>query len=331
MERYAVQTFTCTNIAPCAQGQNQGAGPGLYGQSKRGYGIQGATLFNSKSAAGAKAGLLGQDSATGTFNSGVLGMSTNGTGVDGSSTNGSGVVGVTTNSNASHAQEGVEGVDKSANSENDGVYGLSNKGIGVLGYSTSGFGAGGFGSTQGDGGILAASNGTTASQAALFAQATSGANLFLGVGAGTATISIDKSANISTTGQIFTSGSCAAGCVVSTRVRSYATTAAAPTIEDTGEAQLTFGGVNVRLDPAFANAIDIRQGYVVLITPEGDAHGLYVAQRTAAGFTVRESMNGRSNTPFAYRIVAHPFGVREARLPFVQTRSRQAFALSAER
>lgn len=102
-------------------------------------------------------------------------------------------------------------------------------------------------------------------------------------------------------------------------MRAYGTTAALPTIEDTGEAQLLHGAISVRLDPAFANAIDARQGYVVLLTPEGDTRGLFVAQRSRNAFVVREVLGGTANVAFAYRIVAHPYGVSEPRLPFEQT------------
>jgi hypothetical protein len=109
--------------------------------------------------------------------------------------------------------------------------------------------------------------------------------------------------------------------VRTTRVRSYGATVAAPTLEDTGEARLIAGSATVRLDPAFANAIDPRQGYVVLITPEGDTRGLFFASRTPGAFHVRETLGGRSSIAFGYRIVAHPFGVNEPRLPMVQMKA----------
>jgi hypothetical protein len=87
----------------------------------------------------------------------------------------------------------------------------------------------------------------------------------------------------------------------------------------------------VRLDPAFANVIDPGRPYLVLNTPEGDTRGLYVAQRTATGFTVRETMGGHSTLAFAYRIVAHPFGAREPRLPFVRAYEAGSKSLRAIR
>jgi hypothetical protein len=87
------------------------------------------------------------------------------------------------------------------------------------------------------------------------------------------------------------------------------------TIEDTGTARLTNGEGAVRFDPALASAIDIRQGYQVLLTPDGDTRGLYVAAKYEGGFIVRENERGRSSVNFDYRVVAHPVGSSEARLP----------------
>jgi hypothetical protein len=45
----------------------------------------------------------------------------------------------------------------------------------------------------------------------------------------------------------------------------------------------------------------------VFLTPDGDSQGwLYVAEKTANGFTVRESHHGASTIGFDYRIVGTP-------------------------
>jgi hypothetical protein len=245
-----------------------------------------------------------------------------GQGFSGSSAFGTGVRGITTNATTTHPEQGVLGWDRSAVTTNAGVYGRSNMGTAVLGESQTG--AAIIGATNGSIGIAGYTGSTAASSVALAAEAPNGADLFLAEGAGDSSVTIDGAANVTTTGQIFTSGACSSGCIVHRRVRSYGTTAAAPTMEDTGESLLSGGAAYVRLDPAFANAIDPREGYYVLVTPEGETRGLFVARRTPAGFFVRETMGGRSNLAFAYRIVAHPYGVREARLPFVQMPVRTA-------
>ena len=139
---------------------------------------------------------------------------------------------------------------------------------------------------------------------------------------------VDDSGNVTITGTIKTGGSCSSGCAkpASTsgyHVVSYAPRESVPTMEDTGEGQLVNGSAYVRIDPALANVIDRTTNYVVLITPEGDSRGLYVTQKTPAGFAVRENQGGRSTLAFGYRIVAKPYGSREPRLPMVYTHRAQ--------
>jgi hypothetical protein len=62
--------------------------------------------------------------------------------------------------------------------------------------------------------------------------------------------------------------------------------------------------------------IDLRDGYRVFVTPEGDSKGLYVA-KAAGGFFVREQQGGRSTLPFDYRIVAKPREENGTRLAHV--------------
>jgi hypothetical protein len=61
----------------------------------------------------------------------------------------------------------------------------------------------------------------------------------------------------------------------------------------------------------------------VFLTPDGNSHGLYVTQKTPAGFVVRENDNGRSTLDFEYRIVAAPLGDRSAHLPAYVAPQRQ--------
>jgi hypothetical protein len=90
------------------------------------------------------------------------------------------------------------------------------------------------------------------------------------------------------------------------------------TLEDTGTARLMNGEAAVRFDPALAGAVDMRQGYQVFLTPDGETRGwLYVAAKYEGGFIVREAEHGRSSISFDYRVVAHPIGSTTARLPAV--------------
>ena len=91
------------------------------------------------------------------------------------------------------------------------------------------------------------------------------------------------------------------------------------TIEDTGRARLEGGEGAVRFDSAFASTIDAARGYQVFLTPNGETRGwLYVAEKYEGGFIVREGLHGRSSVYFDYRVVAHPYGASDARLPQLQ-------------
>jgi hypothetical protein len=91
---------------------------------------------------------------------------------------------------------------------------------------------------------------------------------------------------------------------------------------DFGEATLVNGQASVALDRTFASTIDPSRSYLVFITPEGDCHGLYVANKTLSGFAVRELMGGRNTVTFEYRIVAHPYADTSTRLAVVPANSR---------
>ena len=76
--------------------------------------------------------------------------------------------------------------------------------------------------------------------------------------------------------------------------------------EDFGSAQLHNGVAEVALLPSFLDTVEIQSGYHIFLTPNGDSRGLYVTQKTADGFEVREHGGGKSNIAFDYRLVARP-------------------------
>ena len=67
-----------------------------------------------------------------------------------------------------------------------------------------------------------------------------------------------------------------------------------------------------------------RNWYYVFLTPLGDTRGLYVSVKTPAAFQVRETLRGRNSLAFDYRIVAHPLGASNDRLPAVTPNVRLA-------
>jgi hypothetical protein len=97
-------------------------------------------------------------------------------------------------------------------------------------------------------------------------------------------------------------------------VKMFGTRQTLPSVEDTGTAQLVNGRSYIRIDPAFAATMSQTQRYRVFITPGGDSRGVYVTNRTPAGFEVRENAGGRSSLDFDYRIVAQPLGDTSTRL-----------------
>ena len=300
---------TCNSPNPCLQWTNTGAGNAIKGISDNGNGLVGITKYPNTPTS-IHAGVYGLDFSTSGFsNAGVFGQSANGQGGLFKSNGGNAIIATSING--------------------EGIGTKSTNGIGgrFIGPNFVGVDAeGGF--NQGDGTVYPALS-------------VVGVNNVNGppdlidacpVGVGDpcqslfSVLALDQSGNLTIAGQIFTSGSCSIGCSVVNggtrkRVISYAPKQTVPTMEDFGEAQLVRGQAYVPLGRDFANVIDRGAAYLVFITPEGDNRGLYVTDKTASGFTVRESQGGKSTIGFQYRIVARPYGDSAPRLPMVASRT----------
>jgi hypothetical protein len=72
--------------------------------------------------------------------------------------------------------------------------------------------------------------------------------------------------------------------------------------EDFGSAQLVNGVAVVTLDRDFIQTVNSETNYKVFPVPNGECKGLYVTNKTANSFEVRELGAGRSNIGFDYRI-----------------------------
>ena len=83
--------------------------------------------------------------------------------------------------------------------------------------------------------------------------------------------------------------------------------------EDFGSAQLVGGVATVRIEARFVQTVNTKSEYHVFLTPNGDCKGLYVHQKTATDFEVRELGNGNSNVKFDYRITALRKGYENVR------------------
>jgi hypothetical protein len=95
--------------------------------------------------------------------------------------------------------------------------------------------------------------------------------------------------------------------------RLYALEAPESLFEDFGRGTLASGQASVTLDPEFMATVR-SDDYGVFLTTEGDTRGLYITNKTATGFTVRENQGGTSSVSFRYRVVAKRKDVEGPRL-----------------
>jgi hypothetical protein len=96
----------------------------------------------------------------------------------------------------------------------------------------------------------------------------------------------------------------------------YCTESPESWFEDFGRARLSRGRAEVRLDPDFAALVQT-DDFHVFLTAEGETTGLYVADRSEAGFEVREQRDGQGEVMFSYRVVARRRDVDAPRLASV--------------
>jgi hypothetical protein len=201
---------------------------------------------------------------------------------------------------------GILGLDGSANfGNNDGILGITNNGyFGVQGIGGNGSVGGVYGSADGGNYGVFGESGLVGVEGS-----SNGTPLAAANGAGTIVWSVDSSGIVTTTAN--------AQAIVTVRggasARTFVPNSTTPLLEDVGSAMLVRGASTVRLDPAFGSSISSGV-YQVFITPNGESKGLYVQQKKASEFTVRENANGRSTIGFDYRIVAKPFADTGARI-----------------
>jgi hypothetical protein len=104
------------------------------------------------------------------------------------------------------------------------------------------------------------------------------------------------------------------------KVETYSVQSPENWMEDFGSGELQKGVAVVTIDPAFAETVTADASYHVFITPSGDSKGLYVINKTANTFEVRESGGGSSSLSFDYRVVAKRRGYEAQRLTDVTER-----------
>jgi|21_taG_2_1085346.scaffolds.fasta_scaffold00016_105 hypothetical protein len=77
-------------------------------------------------------------------------------------------------------------------------------------------------------------------------------------------------------------------------------------LQDYGVGKLSNGTARIKIDPNLSKNIrvDDKHPLKVFVTLEGDCNGIYVTNKSANEFTVKELQNGKSNVSFSWSIVA---------------------------
>jgi hypothetical protein len=126
----------------------------------------------------------------------------------------------------------------------------------------------------------------------------------------------DGNWGIYVTGNVVKEGTCSAAMeTADDKVRKlYAVESPNVWLEDFGQGQLASGKATVTMEPLFLSTINTEVPYHVFVTPLGDCNGLYVTNKTATFFEVRELGGGTSGVAFDYRIVALRKGYENVRM-----------------
>jgi len=147
----------------------------------------------------------------------------------------------------------------------------------------------------------------------------------------------DGVCTVDTSGDLFCDGTKSAVVPVDNNTRKvalYAVEAPENWFEDFGSGQLSRGVATIRLEPTFAQTVNLDIDYHVFLTPNGDCKGLYVSRKTSTSFEVRELGSGRSAIAFDYKIVARRKGYETIRLADKTKErelSRSPLTIAAER
>jgi hypothetical protein len=301
----AIGLTTCSKSTPCKQYKNSGSGAGLEGVSTNGNGLVAVSTNNS--------GMF----STSTYSDGVQAYSNNNDGTNSGTNN---------DSSINTGRSGVWGHDDSTDGGggNVGVAGSSTYGVGVSGSSSSNSGV--KGSSSSWFGVAGYSTfigiyGNSGQRGLDVVGANFGLIGRAPAGGGTYPLLLTDSAGndldfTNGNGDLFVHGTY--NNFAKTRngniVVAYSATTTSPSIEDTGSAQLINGVAMVKLDSAFAHSIDLSQAYHVMLTPDGDTRGLFVASKNPDGFIVREVQGGRGTLSFDYHIYAPRLGSANVRM-----------------
>ncbi len=244
-------------------------------------------------------GDAGPGSATGVLGTadvgiGVYGISTSSAGVIGQSTGNSGVFGETLSTNSNGGPyAGVSGADFGAGSFNAGVYATSVNGNAIGGHNS--------GATEATTAFFLNDGERDSFNQVIYAASTQNPAAFC---------------SVMVNGDFMCTGSKSAAVQLPDKSwkRLYAVESPENWFEDFGSGQLSNGSAEITLEPTFARTVNTAADYRVFPVPDGDCNGLYIAQKTATGFVVRELGGGKSNVAFDYRVVARRRGYENVRM-----------------
>ncbi|HLH24058.1 MAG TPA: hypothetical protein VK066_16160 [Chloroflexota bacterium] len=231
-----------------------------------------------------------------------MGQSNTGVGCQGSSNGNVGVLGTSASS-----------VGVYANSLSQyGLYATSPTSYAAIGTSNSGTGV--YGSSNGNVGVLGTSN----SSIGVFGASSSGTGVY---GTGPANgFAARFDGPVQVNGAFTVLGGPKSAAVPhpdGSYRRLYCVESPESWFEDFGQEQLANGRASVQLDRDFA-ALVHGGNYHVFLTPEGDTKGLYVSNKGAGAFEVREAQGGTGGLAFSYRVVAKRKDIAGPRLERVE-------------
>lgn len=86
-------------------------------------------------------------------------------------------------------------------------------------------------------------------------------------------------------------------------------------VQTYGVGQMQKGKSSITFDQAFADVVSTDEPIIVTITPIGKSNGVYLDEVDAAGFSVGENNNGRSNVQFSWIAIGKRKGFENKQLP----------------
>lgn len=265
---------------------------GVYGQGEDagvyGYGIQGGVrglgsaygVYGSSPLISGGAGVRGE--VNGTLSYGGIFTNPVGTALQTSSSSGYGIY------SSSSSGYGLVGVSASS----VGVRAISTSNTGLFANSSTGYGAS-VRTTSGFTALRASNNITDSAHYAIVADG-----------------------NVLVNGTLHAAGGISAPLVTSQGTRLvYAEESTTNRYSDQGSAQLVNGRAVIKIDPLFAEAVDLSGDYQVFVTANTfDTAGLAVGNKTATSFEVRELNKGQGNFKIDWRLSAPRKGYATQRL-----------------